>query len=396
MKLHDMRALNTYIEYLLMTRHYAFVPGIGGFMLQEEDSRILRSGQMIPPHRMLKFNRFMDHDDGMLCNVIMQAEHLSFDEANAVISMQVGNVLDRVQHEGRCQLGHLGHLFCDQECHLAFIAADQMDNDPCHYGLQALKLRTWQEIENERLAPATGGVKPAPVIELKPERRTDVIELPKVWLRRAAIALLVVMFFFASLIPGTDSTGRRQYANIVDTNLLMRQFNNLDPQSWDESWEQDDSQILASIDSMLSAATPSADAMTAADAETAVAETAEPSAAADASAEPLPEKMYLIIVGSCKTLEEAEILTQRLGRKGYDKLGIAEKDGRFRIFINAFSIKTDAEAYLDDLRSATQFSDAWLLAVRTQSLLQIIKNKDNDQLPMELSHLNKRAERDQG
>ena len=109
-----------------------------------------------------------------------------------------------------------------------------------------------------------------------------------------------------------------------------------------------------------------------------------------------PQKYYLIIVCSCTTQEDAEYQMHRLEKLGYNGLGILPRDGRYRIFINTFDVKTDAETYLNALRENKTFADAWLLAVRPESLSLIIKNKDNDQLPMELSHLNKSAERDQG
>ena len=55
----------------------------------------------MPPLRMLKFNRFMDHDDGMLANVIMRSEALSYDEANQAIRLSVSDFLAKVQREGR-------------------------------------------------------------------------------------------------------------------------------------------------------------------------------------------------------------------------------------------------------------------------------------------------------
>lgn len=371
-----MKALTTYIEFLLMTRHYAFVPGIGGFMLHEEDSMMLRGGRLMPQHRMLKFNRFMDHDDGMLCNIIMQAEGLSYDDANAAISMHVSALLNRVQHEGRCQMGHMGYLFFDNDCHIAFIAADQMNGDPTNYGLPTINTRTWQEVESERNAALHPEEHLAPVVELKHKRSSEVIELPKVWLRRAAIVLLVITFFFANFIIGHDNASDQQFANILDTKTLTRTFNTLDPQSWDESWE------TANVDSLIAETLKPS-------------ETLEPSEKAETIA-PAPEKQYLIIVGSCTTLEDADYQVKRLGKKGYHNLSILPKDDRYRIFISSFDVKAEAEAYLEELRQTSSFADAWLLAVRTSSLSHIIKNKDNDQLPMELSHPNKSAERDQG
>ncbi|MBR0036552.1 MAG: hypothetical protein IJP70_02800 [Bacteroidales bacterium] len=390
-----MKSLATYIEYLLMTRHYAFVPGIGGFMMQEDEARLLRTGEFIPPHRLLKFNRFMDHNDGMLTNVVMRAEGMSYDAAESAIRMTVASLLTKVQHEGRCQLGRLGFIFFDQDCHIAFIASDQMGHDPRYFGLNSLKLHTWQEVENERyqISQPVGQTKK---VEFG-YRRTDVLELPTRWIRRAAIVLLVLTFFFTNLIPGSSDKTGSDIANIMDTQTITRHFNTLEERSWDENWEQtSDSVLFAAIDAELA----EQDCYQETDV---LAEIAEPSQMTETQEEATteipeakPEKYYLIIISSCTMQEDAEYQMKRLEKKGYQGLGILPRDGRFRIFINSFAVKVDAETYLNQLRENTSFADAWLLAVRAESLSLIIKNKDNDQLPMELSHLNKSAERDQG
>ena len=149
-----MKPLSTYIEYLLMIRHYAFVPGLGGFMFQEIPSRATNGGRLMPPLRMLKFNRFMDHDDGMLANVIMRSEAVSYDEANQAIRLSVSDFLAKVQREGRCALGQLGFMFTDQDCHIAFQTTEQMDCDPANFGLGQLPLQSWQEVAKSRAAAA--------------------------------------------------------------------------------------------------------------------------------------------------------------------------------------------------------------------------------------------------
>ncbi len=404
-----MKPLSTYIEFLLMTRHYAFVPGLGGFMFQEEPARLMLGGRLMPPLRMLKYNRFMDHDDGMLANIVMRAEHLSYDEANQSIRLSVNDLLNRVQHEGRCALGRLGFVFFDEECHIAFRAADQVDQDPVYYGMAQLNVRTWRDEERQRKGitadanVAKGGKKP--VIK----RGEGIVELPFRWLLRAAVVALVITFLLVKFMPwGDSSDNKTNYANLVDT----------------DSFFNPRKEVKATLDA--SAATTSTTvADNAKQAESRVADVPEASVAQKAASnvvenrtatasdkknDPIQTlsasqiavngKTYIVVVGSCQSLKEAERLVRRLKRKGYDDLEIFEREGRYRVYINQFTQKKEAIDYLYELRATSPFTDAWLLAVRpekhTISSLHIIKNKDNDKLPMELSHLNKSAERDQG
>lgn len=402
-----MKPLSTYIEYLLMTRHYAFVPGLGGFMFQAEEARVMLGGRLMPPLRLLKFNRFMDHDDGMLANVMMKVEGLSFDEANRSIRLSISDLLSRVQHEGRYALGRLGYVYFDEDCHIAFRPADQVFQDSVYYGMGQVNVRSWKEVEKERNRNLQKDkTEPAKASTLK--RHDGVIELPTKWLRWAAIVLLVVTFFFSNMLPWSTSSDEHNYANLVDTGNLLRQTSNaLEPQSWDESWEQ------TNPDSILMSAEAACEQASALENDTLVPLTNTVREAEPSNVAPTPDvqntqvpsvvsrkgKQYIVIVGSCESQAEADRLIRRLGKKGYNDLKVYECDGRYRVYINQFAQKEDAVSYMNNLRETSPFGDAWILGVRSSeisSLSYIIKNKDNDQLPMELSHLNRTAERDQG
>lgn len=378
-------------------------------MFQEEPARLMLGGRLMPPLRMLKYNRFMDHDDGMLANIVMRAEHLSYDEANQSIRLSVNDLLNRVQHEGRCALGRLGFVFFDEECHIAFRAADQVDQDPVYYGMAQLNVRTWRDVERQRKG-ITADAKSdkdnrKPVIN----RGKGIVELPFRWLLRAAVVALVVTFLLVKFMPwGDSSDNKTNYANLVDT----------------DSFFNPRKEVKATLDASV-ATTSTAIADTAKPAEIRVADipattvvpktetkTAESRVATASDKKDTPiqtlsasqiaanGKTYIVVVGSCQSLKDAERLVRRLQRKGYDDLEIFEREGRYRVYINQFTQKKEAIDYLYELRATSPFTDAWLLAVRpekhTISSLHIIKNKDNDKLPMELSHLNKSAERDQG
>ncbi len=362
-----MRSLSTYIEYLLMTRHYAFVPGLGGFMFQEEPARLMLGGRLMPPLRILKYNRFLTHDDGMLANVIMRAEGLSYDDANQAIRLSVSNLLNTVQHEGRCALGRLGFIFFDDECHIAFRANDQVSQDPVYYGMTQLNIKPWRQqvgVQTEK-----------PRIK----HHDGVLELPTHLLRYAAVALIVICFIVGNMIPwSSNSSDAAHLANVVDTGSLLHKFDTPETQATENVFSESLSEAKTenSID-------------------TEIAHQPEPEVVKPVAAS---HKEYIVIVGSCKSQKEADRLLRRLSKKGYDNLQVYERNGRYRIYINKFADKADAVSCMNDLRQNTPFTDAWILGVRSEhlTLSYNIKNKDNDQLPMELSHFNSTAERDQG
>lgn len=378
-----MRPLTSYIELLLMTRHYAFVPGLGGFMFQEEPSQQMLGGRLMPPLRILKFNRFMDHNDGMLANLLMRGENLSFDEAQQVIRLTVSHIMGTIQREGRCALGRLGYLYTDEECHISFRASDQQAQDPIYYGMSQLNLQSWRSIEaNRNPQPTTLPDNESATLN-EPRKSAfrhhdGIVELPVRWIRRAAIILLVLCFIVGNMLPwGKSDQNQAHLANVVDAGCLIQRFNALEPQQW----ALVGGNLQETVDAP-AVATPVLPAKS---------HTSAPAVTQNA-------KQYIVIVGSCMSQDEADRMVRRFERKGYTGLQIFERNGRFRLYINMFAHKDEAVTYLYKLRETPLFSDAWVLSVRSEelSLSYNIKNNDNDQLPMELLHLNNTAERDQG
>lgn len=381
-----------------MTQHYAFLPGLGGFVLAEHEAK-LKPGMILAPSRMVQFNRFMTHDDGQLANVMMEDTGMSYDEAMQRIRHEVTSMLNQVQHNGRCNFGHLGLLFTDEDCHIAFRPADTQRIDPRYYGFDNLPVKTWAEIEAESKAAET------PVVELKPRKKADdVIEVPKYWLHRAAIVLLIVCFFFGNLMTRNENTSHN-YAKMFNPEMLIGQFSTLEAQSWDENWESENYDITETNETL---AESSAETYS----EEPTAESAPAVSTTPAEASPAPSKLnklYYIIVASTTDQAEAQRVLKRFAKKGYENLGIIERDGRLRLYIDNYAVKSDAESRLNELRQIDIFEHAWLLPVKCSvdnnavlSLIDwtplqlIIKEKDNDHLSMELSHLNPPAERDQG
>ncbi len=418
-----MRPLATYIQYLLMTRHYAFVPGVGGFMLHEEDSFCKSaltgdaqcgdanfddtqtsrtfSGELLAPRHVLKFNGSMTHDDGMLANVIMEAEGLTFDEANASVRAAASALLETARTEGHCTLGNLGDLVYDGG-HFSLRADDFTADDPQYYGLAPVRVRSWQEVEQERYPKLH--VQPAETKQAS-AHRDGVVELPTRWLRRAAVILLIVTFFFANMIPFVRENDGSEYANIVCTDLLSRHFSSLSPQPGSTGSTTAANMIMSNgnttaADTILSnGSTTAADTApdsTLTNGSMTTANIILSNDSLEAQVAAAPAKHYLIVVRSCKSEAEALSAVRRLQQKGYTGLSIFPKNGKYRVFISMFDVKAEAESYLTGLRADANFTDAWLLAIRHQSLSLIIKNKDNDQLPVELSHANQPTERDQG
>lgn len=405
-----MKTLATHIEYHLMTRHYVFVPGIGAFMLHDVAGRIQTADDgnritLCPPRREIRFSSFMTHDDGMLADSYMREGGLTYDEACSHIRKEVALLLSRLEQQGRCPLGRLGELTYDAECHLLFTGHPLHHDDPQTFGLHPVVMPEWRQLEAAATqAPA------APSRSARTTRDGDTIMIPirRQWLKHAAVIILIIGCFFGNFSP---QASRSDHASVFHTSLWSGDLhlNTLTPRSWDASWEDDST--FAVLTSLSVGDTIAAWEPAPVGDETPLA-TTDPVAADQVwtesrTVEALPDseklmanspngKLYYIIVASCASPDEADRVIRRLGRQGYNEIGLLERDGRYRLYINYFALKTEAETFLNQLRQNSPFADAWLLPVRANALSHIKKNQDNEPLPMELSHLNQRTARDQG
>ena len=382
-----------------MTRHYCYVPGKGAYMLAEEPAAVkMQAGindqlsQIAAPRRVVRFSALHYHDDGLLANLLMEAEGMTYDEACHYIERQAALLTDD------------------------FLQSAALHTDIEHFGFADLSLDTWSAIEQKRAwaaAPAEGQRTAAAVATpTLPQHPSDSFVIPKYWVRRAAAIVLVIICFFSNFLGLNDNNPQQQLANVLNMAMLQRPV--LMEQNWNEEeineeFQTADFELLAFNTTEQTDETQEAEAtepVEAAGNDAPALATPSHAAPAQSTSSQSPEmltassvqgRIYYIIVASCATEADANRALGNLSNAGYQGVGLLERDERFRLFINCFTEREQAEAYLSQVRGIERFHDAWLLPVRNNSLSHIIKNSYNDnQLSMELSHLNQRTERDQG
>ena len=405
-----MRTFVTYIEYLLMTRHYCYVPGHGAYMFSDEpadlgsvpsigaDSR--RVHTLTAPRRVVRFSPLLTHDDGLLANLLMEAEGMSYDDATGYIARQVAT------------------LTAD-----SLVDTISLDTDTEHFGFTPLHLETWTDIEQRLKATdhtdsqegdseAAAGKAAASSTRLEITR--EHVSIPMPWVRRAAACLLIAVFFFTNFIGLNQGNGN--LASMLDVSALQR--STLVHQSWDASDEEylsdptldtlslDDSELLADASasedvSVVDDATVPVETPAIAETPASMKTPAEPEAPVItevAPVSPASATTYYIIIASTTSSTYAQQVCNRYHREGYEHVGVLERDGRYRLFIGSYADRQEAVTHLREVRQQSEkLSHAWMLTVEEGSLSYIIKDKYNDnQLSMELSHPNTGPERDQG
>lgn len=415
-----MRTLSTYIEYLLMTRHYCYVPGKGAYMMSDEPATLgttpgigAESRQVYDitaPHRRVYFSALHHHDDGILASLLMEAEGMNYDQACSFIKRQIST---------------LPEDFSD-------VASLHTDVD--NFGFESLKLETWADIEKRQTAAQEPAIPAAAPSAPRLEVHKDSVSIPKYWLKRAAVVTLIALFFFTDFIGLNQNN--HQLASVLNISILKR--TPLVHQDWEEELDMADDDITeaeldesdmevaeAESQTPVVAEAPAVASASAEDATPVVTEkpavaekpavvekptvVEKPAVAEKPAAEPTKPAVstsstsavgpYFIIVASSYSEEEAERSCRRYQSQGYSTAGVLSRNGLFRVYLNAFAAQGEAANYLREIRKVNErLSKAWMLTVkRDESLSYIIKNIYNDnQLSMELSHPNQRTERDQG
>ncbi len=355
----------TYIEYLLMTRHYCYVPGRGAYMLVDEpsslattkaigaDSRVLHT--IAAPHRIVRFSPLLSHDDGMLANLLMEAEGMTFDEACRYIERQAPLLTEE------------------------FLKSATIHIDFENYGFEHLSVESWADMEARLAQMQAENTKKAGVTSVGNTKRSDVIEIPKYWLKRAAVAALIGVFFFTNFI-GLNQ-GNTQMASVIDLNVIQRNsmaalFKSAISESVSEPIGQRHPEMVATVP-------------------------VSPTDIQEDPFEELAEGTTYFIVGFCTWTESyANDVLNRYKSYGYKNAGILVTKDMYRVFVDKFSTKDEALGQLVNIRNENdKLKKSWLLPFEYDGSLSsyIIKNTYNDnQLSMELSHPHQRTERDQG
>jgi len=387
-----MRTFSTYIEYLLMTRHYCYVPGRGAYMLVDEpavqgdvptvgsDSRRLHD--MKAPHRIVRFSPLHAHDDGLLANLLMEAEGMTYDEACRYIERQAPLLTDN------------------------FVQSASLHTDTDNFGFENLHVEAWTDIEARLLfienAKKAGNTSDTTIPMSR--RNDDTISIPKYWLKRVAVVFLIGTFFFTNFIGLNEGSGHK--ASVLDINAIQR--NSLITKSSDTDEELAEQNAFSPTDEKL------IESVIAEVMDEAVQErhpelvATVPVSPADIYLDTTEDAIralplgttYFIIVGSTHSEEIANKIFNRYHQNGYGNVGILVTKGLYRVFIAQYVDKDEALACLRNFRNANDnLGKSWMLPFENDGSLSpyIIKNIYNDnQLSMELSHPYQRTERDQG
>lgn len=113
--------IEQYIAELLYKHECVIVPQFGGFVARHLPASISNDGALIsPPAKSILFNKNLQNNDGLLVNFIMEAQGLSYNEANEQVIKFAHNCSSSLQSKQRLEINGVGVLFLNAEHSIQF------------------------------------------------------------------------------------------------------------------------------------------------------------------------------------------------------------------------------------------------------------------------------------
>jgi hypothetical protein len=110
-----------YISQLLYRFPCVTVPGFGAFLAETQPAQLDEgSNAFYPPKKLISFNAYLRHNDGLLANHIATTERTSFEAAVDSIQSEVSIWENILELNGRFTLKNVGELSLNPERNLVF------------------------------------------------------------------------------------------------------------------------------------------------------------------------------------------------------------------------------------------------------------------------------------
>ena len=322
-----MQAISSYIEFLLTQSDCVVIPGFGGFILQEQVASFCSNGNILPPSKVASFNPAMHFNDGLLTNLIMVDRGISFSQANNLVETFAKDIVEELKSSRTVEMGTIGSFSMNESQQIVF-SPKQTNFDVNSYGFAPIQWDCFSIQQTE--------------VPCYPNQKVHSITLNSnagSFLLKRVVAIIAVIFTFAI-------------------------FNSPKMEQSEISEQQATFIELSLVDNISSAFSKSYASYTDTEATSKMEDKTLDTEAVISKASPI--KRYYIIISSLPSADLIDNEIIRLRSKGIEEASCLEKDKKFRMYIDCFETKPEAEQYLESFRKKHKdFADAWLLAHRS-------------------------------
>ncbi|MDR3218169.1 MAG: SPOR domain-containing protein [Dysgonamonadaceae bacterium] len=328
-----MQSIHFHIAYLLTKHECVIIPGFGAFIVSAvEAERVNRWGISAPPSHFLGFNSEVKHNDGLLVNSVAKGKNSSYNEANHLVQQFVNELHTKLNKREAIHIPWVGSLCFSDEQKIVFSPANNLSCNASYYGFTNFCLPRLTELQKTEGRKGYDMRKEKEVIWIPVNRRA-------LTYTGSVAAAVLALFVFSTPLNNHSGYPQTQYAGMfafpanygIDSNMPSETIAELVP-----------------------------------DSTTAIVPIAASEQIAEKGIAAIPTRRYFIIVASLPDLKSAKAVLSEFRAKGFEKADLVCSKGRYRIFINEFAIKTDAESFLHNFRkSHPSYSTAWLLSEKS-------------------------------
>lgn len=380
-----MISLSRHIELLLLEHNCVIVPGLGGFITNMA-SAVYNGGsdgdkQFMPPYRSIGFNPQLQVNDGLLVQSYMQVYDASYPSAYLQMEKEIEQLNTQLDLFGEYTLEGIGTLHKSLGQNIILTAPKSGILTPSLYGTYSFGIKSVEELSKEReveLAASQINIMPIQtesdfIVDDTKKEEPEVNDAPKkeisfkdtakskkkranFWFDFSIAASIAAILFFAFLTSNISSIKGKQETFIAGSpyaqNDIKTPQSSIDKTQPATSSNTEDNNGDTSV-------TPTQ--------QTPSASTAEANASAantdsKISAKESDTPKYTIVLASCVTEENSNILIKKLASQGFDKARFVTTGKISRIIYSEYATEHELYQALASLRNKNEvFKTAWPL-----------------------------------
>lgn len=177
--------IEQYISQLLYRYQCVTVPGFGAFLTETQSAHLNESSNAFyPPKKLISFNAYIRHNDGLLANHIATAEKTSYENAVEAIQSEVDIWKNILEINEKFTLKNVGELSLNTEKNLVFSPYEQLNYLTDAFGLNSF---VSPAIKREHFKQEAQAVEEKAPVAFTPETRAK-----RGYLKYAAIFVLAL------------------------------------------------------------------------------------------------------------------------------------------------------------------------------------------------------------
>lgn len=335
--------IDRYIQRLLFKHNCVIIPSFGGFVGNYKGAEIHPTQHIFTaPCKQLVFNKNLTINDGLLANIIVQEEKVTYSEALELIDKDVFKIKHLLSIGEKVELRSIGFLRLDVEKNIQFNPVSLTNYATSSFGLHSFQSSAIQRGSFVSEVGKTFKDRPAVKAKtnLKKYRKYAMFVLP--------IVILLFLLPFTAVLKDKVQLQTSGFFSSAETNLYQTESHNFNlPLA-----EIVPLQVIESSEITINTEVT--------DAAFAVAETTKVSTTAVQAATEITSGSFTLISGCFAILENAEKQVEQLKYKNINASIIGKtKNGLYRVSCGSYSNVNEANQAMISLK--TQQTEVWVL-----------------------------------